>query len=374
MKNPFIIISCLLLLSCQSSTPAKAQNDFRVGTRYFQWEDTQRPDPYYGGKRLINVQVWYPIDQSLQTSKFKKAPYYYQIEKAYKKLNSWSASDVKWAKQIQTQAFVQAPILKGRYPLIIFSPSLGGNLNQYTYYAEHLAKAGYIVAGVNHLYESEYVINVQNKVFPSNHRFHDSLKTLKIPQQITADKYREVKGLRYEVLGQDLIFCLNQLKKTPLAQYINFKKIGVWGHSIGGAASISASFKDARFSAVLDLDGTPPSIALRKGIKVPFMFIEDLIDYRNHIGYKKIHQRRRNFCKKNSADAYRIMLANTNHNSFLDINYHTARSNSQRQKALKVLQITLKYMQSFFDRYLKAQPFELKAQQTKEIEIFTFQK
>ena len=58
------------------------------------------------------------------------------------------------------------------------------------------------------------------------------------------------------------------------------------------------------------------------------------------------------------------MLANTNHNSFLDINYHTARSNSQRQKALKVLQITLKYMQGFFDRYLKAQPFELKAQQT----------
>lgn len=374
MKNQFIIIACFLLLSCQPSIPAQAQDDFSVGSRYFQWEDTQRPDPYYGGNRLINVQVWYPIDQSLQTSKFKKAPYYYQIEQAYKKLNNWSVSDVKWAQKISTKTFIQVPILKGSYPLIIFSPSLGGNLNQYTYYAERLAKAGYIVAGVNHLYESEYVINAQNKLFTSNHRFHDSLKTLKIPEQITADKYREVKGLRQEVLGQDLIFCLNQLKNTQLAQYINFNKIGVWGHSLGGAASISASFKDARFSAVLDVDGTPPSIALRKGIKVPFMFIEDLIDYRNHVGYKKVYQRRRNFCKKTSADAYRVMLANTNHNSFLDINYHTARSNSQRQKSLWVLQTTLKYMQGFFDRYLKAKKFELKAQQTKDIEIFTFQK
>ena len=279
-------------------------------------------------------------------------------------------------QKITTAALVNAPLpdASTQYPLIIFSPSLGRHLAQYTYYAERLAKAGYIVAGVNHLYESEYVVNPQQEVFAARHRFHDSLKTLKIPTQITVDKYREVKGLRQEVLGQDLIFCLNQLKRSTFAQHIQFNKIGVWGHSIGGSAAIFASFKDARFSAVLDLDGTPPSAAMRQGIQAPFMFIEDLTDYNNHPGYKKLHQRRNGFCQKVSKNAYRVLLAGTNHNSFLDIYYHTARSNHQRQKLLKVLHTTLHYMQGFFDRYLKAQAFELKAGKTKEIEVFTFEK
>ncbi|OJJ15438.1 hypothetical protein BKI52_39170 [marine bacterium AO1-C] len=376
MKNQFIIFLSFLLFGCQASPQAQIPEDFLVGTRYFQWQDTQRSDPYYGKKRLINVQVWYPVAPSVKAQKFKKAPYYHQIELAYKKLGNWSKKDVKMVQKIPTAALVGAPLSQNstKHPLIIFSPSLGGNIAQYSYYAERLAKTGYIVAGVNHLYESEYVVNAQKKVFTANHRFHDSLKTLNIPTQITVDKYREVKGLRQEVLGQDLIFCLDQLKQSAFAQSINFNKVGVWGHSIGGAASVFASFKDSRFSAVLDLDGTPPSVVMHKGLKKPFMFIEDLTDYNNHPGYKKLHTRRNNFCKKIDNKAYRVLLAGTNHNSFLDINYRTARNDAQRQKALKVLQTTLYYMQGFFDRYLKGQSFELKAKKTKEIEILTFEK
>ena len=376
MKKQFIIFLNFLMFGCHTSSQAQVQEDFLVGVRYFQWQDDQRSDPYYGGKRLINVQVWYPIASSVKPQNFKKAPYYYQIALAYSKLHNWSQADAQMVQKIPTAALVDAPLpnTSTKYPLIIFSPSLGSHVAQYTYYAERLAKAGYIVAGVNHLYESQYVVDSQKRIFTANHRFHDSLKTLQIPAQITVDKYREVKGLRQEVLGQDLIFCLDQLKKSIFTQSINFNKVGAWGHSVGGAAAIFASFKDPRFSAVLNLDGTPPSVAMQEGIKTSFMFIEDLTDYKNHPGYKKLHKRRNNFCKKVSKNAYRVLLAGTNHNSFLDINYHTAHSKAQRQKLLKVLRTTLYYMQGFFDRYLKAQPFALKAGKTKEVEVFTFEK
>ena len=72
----------------------------------------------------------------------------------------------------------------------------------YTYYAEKLAKCGFVVVGINHLYESEYVIDNNMNIIPANLAFHDSLKTLDIPKQITAEKYREVKGIRQKVLGE----------------------------------------------------------------------------------------------------------------------------------------------------------------------------
>lgn len=97
------------------------------------------------------------------------------------------------------------------------------------------------------------------------------------------------------------------------------------------------------------------------------MFIEDLTDYKHHRGYQKMHKRRSDFCEKISNKAYRILIAGTSHHSFLDIQYHLAKNPEQQSKALDILQLTLKYRQSFFDRYLNNKNISIDTRQSKHL-------
>ena len=128
---------------------------------------------------------------------------------------------------------------------------------------------------------------------------------------------------------------MEEINTAEFEGRLDLEKIGAFGHSIGGAASIYTSLLDKRIKAVLDIDGTPPTAALESGMTVPFMFIEDLTDYENHEGYKKMHQRRAEFCEINSSESFRILIGGTNHNSFLDINYHSASDENEKGKSIR---------------------------------------
>lgn len=355
----YLFILALFIGACQDKKPPAdtlESASAAVGTKYYQWVDNSRVDDYYGGQRIVNVQVWYPADLSDTTKNYPVASYYYQLDKAYVPIG-WSKSDLQESEQIVTAARLKAPIANQAegYPLLLLSPSLGGNVSHYYYYAERLAAAGFIVAGVNHGYESQYVISPDDEVIPVDLTFHDSLKTLDIPTEITADEYRAVKGLRQKVLGEDLLFTIDQLTRindSAFAGLIDTTRIGSWGHSMGGAASVYAAYLDPRIKAVANIDGTPPSVALAEGIKQPFLFIEDLVDYRNHVGYAKLHQRRTDFCNRIESTSYRVLLADTQHDSFMDVNYRFAADDHERAQVLPVLAQTCTYLETFFAHHL----------------------
>jgi dienelactone hydrolase len=48
--------------------------------------------------------------------------------------------------------------------------------------------------------------------------------------------------------------------------------IGLWGHSLGGAAALEACDLDARCTAAADLDGTPFGAATTAGLDKPVLF------------------------------------------------------------------------------------------------------
>ncbi|NRA49232.1 MAG: hypothetical protein HRU12_08865 [Phaeodactylibacter sp.] len=129
---------------------------------------------------------------------------------------------------------------------------------------------------------------------------------------------------------------------------------------------------DDRIAAVLDIDGTPPTKAFEDVLEVPFMFIEDLIDYKNHSGYQKVHRRRARFCNSNKADAYRVMIGETKHNSFLDIHYHLAEQMEAKRSALNILNQTANYAHQFFDYGLKGLAMDLPEIQTDTLEIIRY--
>ena len=347
-----------------------------IGTSNYIWVDSTRIDPYYGDYRLINVQVWYPAESSKD---FRQAAYIDKIEMLATELEDWSMEDIRTVGEFTVLGKMDLPLSSEweSYPVLLFSPSLGGLYQYYTHYAESLVKLGFVCVGINHLYESEFVLDPSYRVRPADHTFHDSLESLSIPEQITSDQFRAMKSLRSEVLANDMKFCLDMLSQINESEYsgrLNLSRVGAWGHSIGGAAASYASLIDPRVVAVSNLDGTPPTEVADKGIPVPFMFLEDLTDYKNHAGYKKQFDRRELFCRNGHADAYRILFDNINHNSFLDIHFRLARSSNEKQNALNFVNKSCEYLHSFFQAYLLDQSFVLEEIRTDTLEIFTFRK
>jgi len=346
-----------------------------IGAKQYSWEDSDRMDEIYGGSRKVNVQVWYPANTT--SSNGRRTPYLLFEDKLYKQFSGWFEADYKSLKEVKTTSFIDIPIMDGlnKAPLLIFSPSLGGNLSYYTYYAEYFAKNGYIVMGINHLYESEAVFN-NGKVLVANHTFQDSLKSLRIPEDISAEEYRESMGVRQKVLAQDIQFSLDRLLSVQsVGSVIDTEKIGIFGHSIGGAGAVYCAMLDKRIKVVINLDGTPPTIALNNGIDIPYLFIEDLTDYQNHEGYAIQYKRRSDFCKLNRADSWRVLIKGLNHNSFLDVNYFMATEKSKADKEKITLDRVIFYMEDFLNYYLIGHnDIKLAPTKSENLEIIQFNK
>ena len=376
-------ISCSGVLANHNKLQSNIRLDdnLLVGTRYYKWTDESRLDEEYekNSYREIHVQIWFPIDKTkISSANYKRASYMPELNKARPFLTNWSDQDFLEVKNIKTHSLVNTKISnqKDKYPVLILSPSLAGHTSFYTYYAERLANLGYIVVGVNHKYESNYVISKEGKVTYRNLKFHDDLKKLKIPQEITAEGYRKKRGRRITVLGRDLVFCLNQLSlvnKLDFGNRLELTKVGAFGHSVGGGAAIDAAKLDKRFVTIINIDGTPSYWALKTGMDQPFMYIEDLKDLK-HKGNKIQYDRRNNFCKKVKSDCYRVLVPNTNHNSFVGSNYYSSDSDSEKKKVLKVLNTTLNYLTSFFDKYLRDKNSEIKDENSKDVRVLSFLK
>ncbi len=379
-KYPFIIILITIAISSCGQTIDNKQKiavdtAFFIGSKQYIWEDTDRLDEYYRETRKVNVQVWHPSNKV--TSNSLRTPYLLFLKKLYNKLEGWSEADYKSIQEVKTASFIDSPIKENltKAPLLIFSPSLGGNLSYYTYYAEYFAKKGYIVMGINHLYESEAII-VNDEVFLANHTFQDSLKSLKIPDDISAEQYRELMGVRQKVLAQDIQFSLNKLlADESIISAIDTSKIGIFGHSLGGAGAVYCSILDKRIKVVINLDGTPPSIALNNGIDIPYLFIEDLTNYKNHEGYANQYKRRSDFCELNRAESWRVLIKGFNHNSFLDINYYLAENSSKAQSEKANLDKVISYMDDFLNHYLLgSDEFHIMPIESGNLEIIRFDK
>lgn len=379
MKYLHFLIGSLFIFflstKCQSKFNLHLDKEPIIGKKLYYWTDTTRTDPFYGGHRVVNAQVWYPsvvTDTTTSTSE-----YIPKINPVYHNLNKWNAGDYRTFAGIRTKSILDNSIspIAELYPVLFFSPSLGGNTSYYTYFAETLAEKGYIVVGVNHQYESEFVLDENENIYVHSSVFHDSIEALKIPEDITADQFRALKSERMKVMAEDIIFCIDQLTLRNQADFDNrldIGDIGAWGHSIGGGAAIYASILDERISAVIDLDGTPPVQALENGIKVPFMFIEDLTDYKNHEGYAIQYKRRADFCQKNEKESYRVIMEGIDHNSYLDIAYQTSTDENLKEFEKAKLDRFLSYMVPFFDSKLNGTTLDIQPLLSDSLEIIVF--
>ncbi|MBB3113369.1 putative dienelactone hydrolase [Paenibacillus phyllosphaerae] len=249
--------------------------EFKVGTQTFHLVDTDREEIFNeanDGKRELMVQVWYPA----QAGTGRYAPFVpdtpiLQYMAADYGLPGFTFQHMKY---VSSHAYTGAEVSSEQttYPLILANPGNGSSRFLHTSQAENLASHGYIVAVIDHTY------NTFATEFPDGRITTSTTNDLFSPDQ----DYRTSRGNRDKlgkVLTDDVAFTLDQFELIQSGQLpsrlkgkIDLNHVGVFGHSIGGATAYDASY-DSRIAAGIDLDGGLYRLRDRDNLRKPFLFI-----------------------------------------------------------------------------------------------------
>ncbi|MFJ8585489.1 alpha/beta hydrolase family protein [Streptomyces sp. NPDC093595] len=216
-----------------------------VGRDTLHLVDTGRPDPWVpeAGARELMVSLYYPA----RGARGRTAPYM-TTDEARAFLEDRDLAGAVPAATLsgtRTHARPGAAPARGTYPLVVLSPGFTVNRATLTLLAEDLASRGYVVASVDHAHESV------GTAFPGGR-----LLTCAACGPAEERGYAAVARGR----AQDVSFLLDRLTaRHPAwrhARMIDRTRIGMAGHSIGGASAATAMAADGRVRAGLSLDGS----------------------------------------------------------------------------------------------------------------------
>ena len=237
-------------------------------------------------KRKIIVSIFYPTDEVL--NKADEATYmdlFYPREeefiKRFSDRKNFAGQQISesYLKSIKINSYSNISVSRKKkmYPVIIFSPGLGMDRNCIIYNIEKLAEEGYIVFTLGHLHEADFAILPDGKIIEQ-------------AKQIVGFTFEEKQKL-INIRKQDILFLLDQLKilsneEKILKGKLDLNRIGIMGHSLGGAAVFNAASEDKRIKAVIMLDGSlqyfnlAKDISEGKSLNTPFLnFRRGTIDY-----------------------------------------------------------------------------------------------
>ncbi|MFG2697140.1 alpha/beta hydrolase family protein [Kitasatospora sp. NPDC048407] len=234
---------------------------FAVGTRVLQWTDPDRPETFTADpreRRTVVVQLWYPARESPAGT--PRALYLGRTPAEARTVAAALAHGAGLPGFLldgliaaRGRAVFDAPVADGRerFPVVLFSPGSGGARTQNTAWAEEIASHGYVVAALDHPYDSAAVVLTDGRTI---HSATVSSGDLVRDEELAAGWTA--------VRAADLRFALTRLNALqhgtdPLAGHLDTGRAAAAGHSMGGAAALQAARNDDRFTCVIDLDGYP---------------------------------------------------------------------------------------------------------------------
>ncbi|MFI1015917.1 alpha/beta hydrolase family protein [Streptomyces sp. NPDC020965] len=218
-----------------------------VGSTVIPLLDRARTDPWVptaAGRELM-VTVHYP---AARPGAGRPAPYATTEEARLfaKGLGFDAAVPAAELSAMRTHGRTGARPAPGTYPLVVLSPGFSVSRYTLTHLAEDLASRGYVVASVDHAYES-FGIAVPGRQI---------LTCVACPALESGTTH---PGVVTATRADDVSFVLDKLTgHRPVwrhAGMIDKKRIGMAGHSIGGASAATAMAGDHRVRAGVNMDG-----------------------------------------------------------------------------------------------------------------------
>lgn len=279
------IFAVFLAILCPQYTPPAATGSYAVATASYVWEDTTRVETFTstGENRVVNVDFWYPEEA-------------------------------------------------GEYPLVVFSHGAFGfsGSNHSTFM--QLASNGYVVASIGHPYHAFVAQGANGKTILANADFINSVYAVNNMED-GPEKQKITDGWM-ELRLADVNFVLdtiteqvnNGLAEGPFGS-IALDKIGLMGHSLGGAAMAQIGRERQDVDAVIVLDGTMLGevVGYENGAEVlndtpypiPLLNVYAQNHYDTALPYGELYQ---NFYAANHAvDSHEVVMEGAGHLNFTDL-------------------------------------------------------
>ncbi|MFI5783720.1 alpha/beta hydrolase family protein [Nocardia sp. NPDC051570] len=315
---------------------------FAVGRNVVHLVDTARKDPWIPAQpRELMVSMYYPAQQGGG----QRAPYATDEEiRLLLAGQEMTGVPVQALSKAGTNAVVDAAPVNGSYPLVVLSPGFTASRYTLTALSEELASRGYVVAAVDHAGESF------GTEFPGGR-----MSTCVACKQIDAGTPLSVVA---ETRAHDVAFLLDSLTARepvwPHAHLIDTTRIGMAGHSIGGASAAAAMAIDGRVRAGVNMDGSFDGAVPVAGLgQRPFLMLGTDSDSRPGGGgdpsWDEAWGRLRGWKRW-------LTLVGANHNSFADTLALAEQAGLPNQTALRggrAVDLTRAYVAAFFDQHLR---------------------
>lgn len=217
-------------------------------------------------KRKVMTSIFYPADhnlnepkQSLYMDLFNPCPEEFIRRYAGEKNFEGQQVGESYLRSMSMNTYNNIPISKKAilYPVIIYSPGLGADRDSIIYNIEKLVSAGYVVFTLGHTYDAEFTILPDGKIIEQ--------------AAYIANSTMEEKEQLIDIRKEDILFLLDNLKILNsddefIKEKLDLNKVGIMGHSLGGAAVFKAASEDTRIKAIIMLDGSLQFVNLTKEI------------------------------------------------------------------------------------------------------------
>ncbi|MBG0564771.1 alpha/beta hydrolase family protein [Actinoplanes aureus] len=239
---------------------------FAVGRTVREWTDRSRTDPYApdpAEPRSLVIWIWYPA----QPSSGPPAGYL---------PGAWQAAAEMLgilAAGLTAHSVDGAPLAAGQagYPVVLLSPS-GFPPLLLSGIAEELASQGFVVAGINHTYETAVTVFPDGRTVPVNPA---AIAGALGPQTGTHPAVFQQRADVCRFKAADLAFVADRLAELDaddmFAGRLDLSRLTAVGHSFGGAAALHWCREDPRCIAAVNLDGAVWTEVGREGVPRPVL-------------------------------------------------------------------------------------------------------
>jgi dienelactone hydrolase len=244
-----------------------------------------------------------------------------------------SYTDLKENRQVTMQFWYPESTNNETYPLVIFSHgAFGFRGSNYSTFME-LASHGYVVCSIDHTYQAFYTKQTDGKVRIVNNAFlNDAIAVSSdaYEDQKTYDLTHDWLKLRTEDMNLVLKTILDNAKKEKVDevyQRIDSDKIGLFGHSLGGATAAVLGRERKDIDAVIVIDGTMigeevsfvngKAVLNNDAYPVPLLNLYNEQHYRDALADAEIYPN--TVASAKAVDAHQVVFKGAGHLNFTDL-------------------------------------------------------
>jgi len=253
---------------------------FSVGRTIRDWTDSVERDPLApvpGTQRELLVWIWYPSASGQSAVADDYLPLALRpLPETTDRANIWTLL-TREPENVRGHS-ARDPEVSGEqrsYPVVIMRAGASAPVLNYSTLAEDLASHGYIVVGFDAPYRTGRVI------FPDGRAIQRAEPNN--PERCLVPDRMQMEQCAARVLAawtRDIAFVLDRLtllnasdSSGRFAGRLDMTRVGVFGHSLGGAVATQFCHEDPRCKAGIDIDGAPHGSVVQEGLTQPFMLL-----------------------------------------------------------------------------------------------------